>query len=137
MIRKLPYPERDDLGRQMRRAARSIPANIAEGFARDHLGDFLRSLSVSRGEVAELETDLLGVRALSLAPRSEIEPLLSLADEISRMLAVLSRKLRSRRDLRLRSRTRNAFHSKLEPRTSKLLTAAPQQTSASDSLRQR
>jgi four helix bundle protein len=108
VIRKMPYPERDDLGRQMRRAALSIPANSAEGFGRDHLGDFLRHLSIARGEVAELETDLLGVRALSLVPKSELQPLLALADEVSRMLAVLSRKLRPRRDLRLRSRPKSA-----------------------------
>src|ERR671916_786924 len=105
-IRSMPYPEREDIGRQMRRAAFSIPSNIAEGYGRDHLGDFLRNLSIARGEVAELETQLLGVRALSLVPRPELQPLLMLADEVSRMLSVLSRKLRPRRDLRLRSRSK-------------------------------
>jgi four helix bundle protein len=142
-IRKMPYPERDDIGRQMRRAALSIPSNIAEGYGRDHLGDFLRSLSTARGEVAELETDLLAVRALSLVPRSDLQPLLALTDEVSRMLAVLSRKLRPRRDLRLRSRPRSVSRVPLETRNSKLEThdspvsASPPQTSASDSHRPR
>jgi four helix bundle protein len=135
-IRKMPYPERDDIGRQMRRAALSIPSSIAEGYGRDHLGDFLRNLSIARGEVAELETDLLAVRALSLVPRSELQPLLALTDEVSRMLAVLSRKLRPRRDLRLRSPLRARDQSHLETLNSKLetrLTASPRRTSASDS----
>jgi four helix bundle protein len=131
----MPYPERDDIGRQMRRAALSIPSNIAEGYGRDHLGDFLRHLSIARGEVAELETQLLGVRALSLVPRPELQPLLMLADEVSRMLSVLSRKLRPRRDLRLRSRSKPPNGAPLETRTSKLetqITASPRRTSASD-----
>ena len=117
MIRKMPFPERDDIGRQMRRAALSVPSNIAEGHARDHLGDFLLRLSVAKGELAELETGLLAVRALSLAPRSDLQPLLTLADEVSRMLAALSRELRPRRDLRLRSRSGNRADPNLRPRT--------------------
>jgi four helix bundle protein len=135
VIRKMPYPERDDIGRQMRRAALSIPSNIAEGYGRDHLGDFLRNLSIARGEVAELETELLAVRALSLVARADLQPLLALADEISRMLAVLSRKLRPRRDLRLRSAPKSPKSRHLETRSSKL-NVSPRQTSASDSPRQ-
>ena len=112
----MPYPEREDLGRQMRRSAFAISSNIAEGFGRDHLGDYLRGLSTARGEVAELESQLLAVRAISLLPRSELEPLLVLADEVSRMLATLSKRLRPRRDLRVRSRA--AQRASLEPRTS-------------------
>jgi four helix bundle protein len=144
-IRKMPWPEREDIGRQMRRAAISIPSNIAEGAGRDHLGDFLRNLSTARGEVAELETQLLAVRAIALLPKSELQPLLALADEISRMLAVLSQKLRPRHDLRLRSRSRPSTRAHLETRNSKLetrnskletgdlITAAPRRKSASDS----
>ena len=103
LIRTLPYPERYDIGRQMRRSALSIPCNIAEGSGRDHLGDFLLKLSTARGEVAELDTQLLCLRAVSLASKSRIRPLLALADEISRMLTGLSQSLRSRQDLRRRS----------------------------------
>jgi four helix bundle protein len=96
IIRQIPAPERYDFARQMRRAALSVPANIAEGFGRDHLGDFLRHLSIARGSVMESETYLLALRALSLVPERDLSPLLSLADEEGRMVASLARKLRSR-----------------------------------------
>jgi four helix bundle protein len=96
IIRRVPVPERYDFGGQMRRAALSISSNIAEGFGRDHLGDFLRQLSMARGSAMEVESDLLALRALSLVPRAELSPVLSLANEVIRMIASLARRLRSR-----------------------------------------
>jgi four helix bundle protein len=96
VARRIPVPERYDFGGQMRRAARSVSSNIAEGFGRDHLGDYLRSLSAARGSLFEVESDLLSLRALCLVPAGELEEAIALADEIGRMLTVQARKLRSR-----------------------------------------
>src|SRR5918999_2376250 len=96
IIHTIPAPERYDFAPQMRRAALSVSANIAEGFGRDHLGDFLRQLSVARGSVMEVESDLLALRALTLVPESELGPVISSANQIGRMLATHARGLRSR-----------------------------------------
>ena len=91
----------------MRRAARSVSGNIAEGFGRDHLGDYLRSLSVARGSLFEVESDLLLLRALSLLPPGDLDAPLSLADEVGRMLTTQARNLRRR--LRRGQRARTFF----------------------------
>ena len=52
----LPKIEMFGLASQLRRSAVSVAANIAEGHGRDHLGEYLHSLSVASGEVAELDT---------------------------------------------------------------------------------
>jgi four helix bundle protein len=96
IIRRIPTPERYDFGSQMRRAALSVSSGIAEGFGRDHLGDYLRLLSVSRGSVFEVESDLLALQALSLLPHGDLDPVIDSADQIGRMLASQSRKLRAR-----------------------------------------
>jgi four helix bundle protein len=94
--RKLSPSNDYGLGRQMRRAAVSVASNIAEGHGRDHLGDYLRHLSVGKGSLAEVETQLLAVREMEPRLRRDIDTLLALCDEIGRMLSVLSRKLKAR-----------------------------------------
>lgn len=56
--RVFPIEEKYGLTSQMRRAAVSIPANIAEGEGRIHNNDFVKHLSIARGSLAELETEL-------------------------------------------------------------------------------
>jgi len=62
---------------------------------------------MARGSVFEVDTQLLGLRVLAPSFASEASELLSLGDEISRMLAVLSRRLRTKSDERLRSKTKS------------------------------
>ncbi len=60
--REFPKEERYGLTSQIQRCAVSIPSNIAEGNARIHMGDYIRHLSIARGSLAELETQLLLAR---------------------------------------------------------------------------
>jgi four helix bundle protein len=81
---------------QMRRAAVSIASNIAEGHTRGATKDLIRFLGISRGSVAELETQLLiSMRLGYLEPRLH-DKLVSMLDEESRMISGLRRSLTAR-----------------------------------------
>jgi four helix bundle protein len=95
LIEPLPKHEEFGLKAQIRRAATSIPFNIGEGHGRDHLGDCLRHLSIAKGSLAELETQILLAAKLNCLSQAAIAEPLRAADEISRMLNGLSAKLRS------------------------------------------
>ena len=90
----LPKTELYGLKSQIERAAVSVPANIAEGHGRDHLGDYLRHLSVAMGSLMELETHLLIAEKLSFLAAAQIARALQMSAEVGRMPAGLSRSLR-------------------------------------------
>ena len=93
LARRLPTTETYGLITQIQRSAVSIPANIAEGHGRRHLGDYLHHLSISNGSLMELETHfLIGVR-LGYLKQTEIDPAMQLAEEVGRMLGGLVLKL--------------------------------------------
>ena len=92
-----PKSETYGLVAQVRRAAVSIPANIAEGHGREHLGDYLHHLSIANGSLMELETHLLISLKLRYLAKEEAHGILSRAAEVGRMLAGLSRALQRRR----------------------------------------
>lgn len=93
LIARLPSEERFALCEQMRRAAVSIPSNIAEGHGRHSTKSFVFHLRVAKGSLAELETQVLLVVRLGYVTESKVESLLSEFDEISRMIAGLIRSL--------------------------------------------
>ena len=89
------YPKNEIFGitSQMRRAAVSIPSNIAEGYGRLYEKDTVRFLSTALGSASELETQMLISKQLMLASDQELDDLLMLNNEIIRMLVALSKKL--------------------------------------------
>lgn len=95
LVKVFPKQEEYRMTSQLARAAVSIPANIAEGFVRGTRKDYGRFISIARGSAAETETLLLLSPRLSLAPSSKVDPLLSLTDEVARMLNSLRQKLAS------------------------------------------
>ena len=95
LTKLLPRSELFGLISQIQRAAVSIPANIAEGHGREHLGDYPRSLSIANGSLMELETHILLIRRLYRIG-DEAEAALAMTDESGRMLSGLTKRLKER-----------------------------------------
>ena len=94
--RDWPSDERFGLISQVRRAAVSVPSNIAEGCARRSTPEFLRFLSIARASLAEAETQLIIAQRLNYLDGAALTRLLDLSDEISRMSSGLITKLEER-----------------------------------------
>ena len=90
-----PREELFGLTSQMRRAAASVPANIAEGCGRDGNAEFRRFLHIAGGSASELEYHLLLARDLELLPVDAYETLAANTTEIKRMLTSLAQKLKA------------------------------------------
>ena len=91
--RLLPTDERHALRDQIRRAAVSVPANIAEGHARVHRREFLQFLAIAGSSLAELATHLVVAGRVGYVVPGETVVARRLADEVGRMLTVMRRKL--------------------------------------------
>ncbi|MEK7132444.1 MAG: four helix bundle protein [Patescibacteria group bacterium] len=89
------FPPREmyALSSQMRRAAVSIPSNIAEGKSRGTRKDFAHFLHMSYGSAAELETQLLIAKQLNFCEDEKFNETNSLLSEVSKMLRVMIEKL--------------------------------------------
>ena len=91
---RFPSDERFGLISQMRRAAISVPANVAEGQARRTTGEFVQSISHAEGSLAELDTHLvLSIEFNDCSP-NQVAELHSSISELRRMLNALRRTLR-------------------------------------------
>ena len=95
LARRLPKSEQFELASQIRRASVSVPANIAEGYGRRHLGDYVRHLYIANGSLKELETELILTGRLHYFTEPVVAPVLRLADTVGRLLAGLTRSLRA------------------------------------------
>ena len=93
LTKNFPKEETYGLVSQIRRAAVSIPSNIAEGAARNSNKEFIQSLYVSLGSLAELETQLLLSRDLGFLKNEEINGRI---ERIRKMLLGLIKYLRGR-----------------------------------------
>jgi four helix bundle protein len=98
VTRLLPKVETYGLASQIQRAAVSIPANIAEGHGREHLGDYIHHLSIANGSLMELETHFFIANRLSYITEAQLQSALDNAAELGRMLAGLISKLKTRRE---------------------------------------
>src|SRR5438046_2192891 len=90
---QFPNGEKFGLVAQMRRAAISIPSNIAEGQARHTTGEFIQFISHAEGSVAELSTQLFLATELRFSSSDDAEPALELTEHLRRMLNGPRRKL--------------------------------------------
>ena len=95
LVKKLPKEETYALSDQMRRAAVSVPSNIAEGHGRESKNEFRSFLSIANGSVSELETQLLLCIRLGYLSKADTESALSLSNEINRMLSALILRLKA------------------------------------------
>lgn len=89
LIKKLPPEERHALADQIRRCAVSIPSNIAEGQARNSKKEFIHFLSISRGSIAELQTQLLISVRLDYLEEIEVSEILLRLKHTDKMISSL------------------------------------------------
>jgi len=95
-IAKFPADERYGLSIQIKRAAVSIPSNIAEGSSRRGTKEFLRYINIPTDSLAELETQLMAAKRLKFLSAEIEAKLLKQTDEISRMLQGLYNSLEAK-----------------------------------------
>lgn len=94
LTEKFPAREMYGLSSQLRRAAISVPSNIAEGNGRESRNEYLHFLSIARGSLKECETQLMIAERLKYIDAKQLQHALSQAEEIGRMLTNLTRSLR-------------------------------------------
>src|SRR5258708_1955173 len=92
LTREFPKEEVYGLVSQMRRAAVSIPSNLAEGAARNGAKELVQFLGVAKGSLSELETQLL--ISADLAYVSRDHGVFGEVEEVSRLIAGLQKSLR-------------------------------------------
>ena len=93
LTRAYPRDELFGLTSQSRRAASSVPANIAEGYGRASKQAYINFLRIAQGSLKELETHLLLAERVGVTSPGSIQPVLEHTEEIGRMLKALIGKL--------------------------------------------
>jgi four helix bundle protein len=96
VTQRFPKEEQYGLISQIRRAAVSVPSNIAEGYGRKTTPDYLRSLYIAYGSNCELETQVLLSSDLDYIPVNDSEKLLDEIGEVERMLKALIKSLENK-----------------------------------------
>jgi four helix bundle protein len=99
LVKKLPVEEKFALSDQMRRAAVSIPSNIAEGQSRGSTKDFIKFLYFARGSNSELCTQFFLTVRMGYFTKEQIAPAVSLCNRVGQMLTSYIASLRSKDDL--------------------------------------
>ena len=96
VTRSFPSDERFGMTAQIRRAAASVPANIAEGNGREHTGSYVQALRIAQGSLKELETHVLLAQAVGLLSEPAAKPLLEMSEEVGKLLRALIRALQEK-----------------------------------------
>jgi len=81
---------------QIKRAAGSIPANIAEGHGRENTGSFVQHLRISQGSLKEMETHLLLADRVGIMPEQDLQPVLAQCESLGKMIRALIRSLQDK-----------------------------------------
>jgi four helix bundle protein len=92
-----PKDEMYGLTSQLRRSAVSVPSNIAEGYGRNGLNDYLRFLNIAISSLFELQTQVEISFNLKYINQKKFNTLYELTREVERMLSSLIRSLKSKR----------------------------------------
>ncbi|MET2828585.1 four helix bundle protein [Mesorhizobium shangrilense] len=88
-----PKDELYGLTGQVRRAATSVPANIAEGYSRESRATYQQFLRIAQGSLKELETHLLVAQRVGIASAETVEALMTSSESVGKLLRLLIRKL--------------------------------------------
>ena len=91
-----PRTEAFGLTAQLRKAAASVPSNLAEGSARRTSADFLSFLHIARGSQAEVDTQIRLAMSLGYLPNRSAEELLAQTEEVGRLLTAVIHGIRRR-----------------------------------------
>jgi four helix bundle protein len=94
--RAFPKEEKFGLTSQVRRAAVSIPSNIAEGYGRKSTADYVRMLYIAYGSLCELETQIMLAGDLSYLEDRTFSNLIEKLSEVERMLKALIQSLENK-----------------------------------------
>ncbi|MHC5674404.1 four helix bundle protein [Nostoc sp.] len=93
LTKLFPKDELYGMVQQIRRSAASIPANIAEGYGRRSTAEYIRFLNIAQGSLNELETHIILSQRVGLCSQTDIESIILLLREESRMIIALIKKL--------------------------------------------
>ena len=91
LAKQLPEEEKFGLRSQLQRSSVSIVSNIAEGYERNNLGEYIHFLGIARGSSAELEAQLLLSEKLY---GLRVEPAMAVLTEVQKLLYAISNKLK-------------------------------------------
>jgi four helix bundle protein len=97
LTRTFPNEELFGLTSQLRRAAASVPANIAEGWGRQGTAEFRHFLRIAQGSLREAETHLLLAQRVGVCSSEAAAPSLETIQVLSRQMVTLQRRLHERR----------------------------------------
>jgi four helix bundle protein len=98
LSKKFPKEETYALTSQLQRAAVSVPANIAEGYERNHRKEYLQYLYIAKGSLGEVETYLLLSKDLGYLPEKEYEAINQIREETGRIIKGLIKALEGNKD---------------------------------------
>ena len=95
LTQSLPKDELFSITNQIRRAAISVPSNIAEGYGRQSKKEYLQFLSIANGSVCEIETQLLLCLRIDYLTEENTKETFQLLSEIGKIITTIKQKLKT------------------------------------------